>query len=84
MRCVPEKEGPTLPSTLKAVLPPAAPNGVTPSHRWPPTAQNPGQGLLKEKAGFCRGHRGRGQVLGTEGGSAGILRPNACASVSGS
>lgn len=41
-------------STLKTVLPPAAPQGVTPSSRWLPIAQSPGRGLLMEKAGFTK------------------------------
>lgn len=44
-------------STLKTVLPPAAPQGVTPSSRWLPIAQSPGRGLLMEKAGFYRRQR---------------------------
>ena len=66
------------PSALKAVLPPAAPKGVTPSSRWLSHSQNPGQGLLKEKAGFHRRRRGRGQILGTPG----FWQPKACACIS--
>lgn len=51
----------TCPSALKTVLPPAAPQGVTPSSRWLPIAQNPGQGLLD-----LTEDRRHGQIIGTQ------------------
>lgn len=51
-------------STLKTVLPPAAPQCVIPSSRWLPIARSPGRGLLMEKAGFTE-DRGHGQIVGT-------------------